>query len=229
MTPTSALVACILLTVAAALRVPGCLPDEDATIVSEDMFPVPDIVASPFRFKNLTITHFTCPSRQALVQQEPPELRDLQSDIHMGGTHHNLGRQNHIVLGSCGLMSNEFESKFNCDQSPGDEPTLSDCSIFATEVVDSFVRPMTVTLPPRAGLVISLFNNTCAFVFLNDDFSDTYDTCVESVTDVFDIMGNECHQRRDGFIGSIQSVRPPGDPFIPNWAVNIVSASSLDS
>jgi hypothetical protein len=40
---------------------------------------------------------------------------------------------------------------------------------------------MTVTLPPRAGLVISLFNNTCAFVFLNDDFGDTYDTCVESV------------------------------------------------
>ncbi|KAJ7281146.1 hypothetical protein C8J57DRAFT_1300949 [Mycena rebaudengoi] len=231
MTPASALVALLLLIGAASLHVPGCLPDEDATIVSEAMFEVPDIVVMPFRFKNLTITHFTCPSRQSLAQRKPSERRDLQSGIRTGGTHHNLERQTPTPIQLCGIMggSELFKSKFNCDQSSGNEPTLSDCGIFATEVIDSFVRPMMVNLPPRAGLVISLFNNTCAFVFLNDDVKDTYATCVESITDIFDNMANKCHSRRDGFIGSVQSRHSPGHPSMFNWAVNIVSASSLDN
>ncbi|KAJ7264648.1 hypothetical protein C8J57DRAFT_1331632, partial [Mycena rebaudengoi] len=175
MIPASALVALLLLTGAASLHVP--------VIVSEAMFEVPDIVAMPFRFKNLTITHFTCPSRQAPAQQKPSERQDLQSGIRTGGTHHNLERRSPTPIQLCGIMggSELFKSKFNCEQSSGNEPTLNDHGIFATEVIDSFVRPMTVTLPPRAGLVISFFNNTCGFVFLNNDVSNTYATCVESI------------------------------------------------
>ncbi|KAJ7277770.1 hypothetical protein C8J57DRAFT_1307985 [Mycena rebaudengoi] len=184
MTPASALVALLLFTGAASLHVPGCLPDEDATIVSEAMFEAPDIVAIPFRFKNLTITRFTCPSREALAQQKPSERQDLQSGIRTGGTHHNLERHSPTPIQLCGMMggSELFKSKFNCEYD-------------------------------------SLFNNTCAFVFLNDDVNNTYATCVESITDIFDNMANECHSRRDGFIGSVQSRRSPGNPSMLNWAV----------
>ncbi|KAJ7261507.1 hypothetical protein C8J57DRAFT_1336424 [Mycena rebaudengoi] len=208
MTPASALVALLLLTGAASLHVPGCLPDEDATIVSEAMFEVPDIVAMPFRFKISTITHFTCPSRQALAQQKPSERQDLQGGVRIGGTHHNLERQTPTPIQLCGIIggSELFKSKFNCEQSSANEPTLNDCGIFATEVIDS-------------EFLISLFNNTCVFVFLNNDVSNTYATCVESITDIFDNMANECHSRRDGFIGSVQSRRSPGNPSALNWAV----------
>lgn len=40
---------------------------------------------------------------------------------------------------------------------------------------------MTVTIPALSGLVVSLLNNTCAFVFLNDDANDTYDTCLHTI------------------------------------------------
>jgi hypothetical protein len=78
------------------------------------MFEVPDIVVMPFRFKNLTITHFTCPSRQSLAQRKPSERRDLQSCIRTGGTHHNLERQTPTPIQLCGIMggSELFKSKF---------------------------------------------------------------------------------------------------------------------
>jgi hypothetical protein len=135
MTPASALVALLLFTGAASLHVPGCLPDEDATIVSEAMFEAPDIVAIPFRFKNLTITRFTCPSREALAQQKPSERQDLQSGIRTGGTHHNLERHSPTPIQLCGMMGGSelfksellwtevaeplvhsfFRGKFNCE------------------------------------------------------------------------------------------------------------------
>jgi hypothetical protein len=214
MNPASALLAFILFTVVATLHVPGCLPDEDATIVSEAMFPVPDLDNPIPRLENLTITHFTCPSR-AQTQTESSELRGSQSGICMAGdTHNNSRRQSPIDL--CGpmegaeLFGGEFPCRdpaeplihsfppgsFNCDQSAGHEPTLSDCNLIDWEVWNSefrfepftrlrisfpsqgFVRPKVVPLLPREGLVLSIANNTCAFVVLNDDFSDTYNTCV---------------------------------------------------
>jgi hypothetical protein len=116
MNPTSALVAFILLAITASLHVPGCLPDEDATIVSEAMFPVPELDNPIPRLENLTITHFTCPSRQAQTQTESPELRGLQSGIHMAGDTHNstatsqpdMSQSSVIVIssiGRCGTVS----------------------------------------------------------------------------------------------------------------------------
>lgn len=89
MTPTSALVAFLLFDVAASLtNDPGCLPDEDAIVVSESMFLVPD----PNNFElltNLTLTHFTCPSRQA-QDQAPNETA--------------LKRQSQTPVDLCGIM-----------------------------------------------------------------------------------------------------------------------------
>ncbi|KAJ7264627.1 hypothetical protein C8J57DRAFT_1623422 [Mycena rebaudengoi] len=211
MNPASALLAFILFTVVATLHVPGCLPDEDATIVSEAMFPVPDLDNPIPRLENLTITHFTCPSR-AQTQTESSELRGSQSGICMAGdTHNNSRRQSPIDL--CGPM--EGAELFGA----GHEPTLSDCNLIDWEVWNSFVRPKVVPLLPREGLVLSIANNTCAFVVLNDDFSDTYNTCVGVITQVFFEVESRCNSPQDGFIGSVQSRRSPGTPAAHNWAV----------
>ncbi|KAJ7264631.1 hypothetical protein C8J57DRAFT_1230406 [Mycena rebaudengoi] len=101
-----------------------------------------------------------------------------------------------------------FESKFNCDQSAGHEPKLSDCDLIDWEVWNSFVRPKIVPLLPREGLVLSIANNTCAFVVLNNDFSDTYSTCVGVITQVFFEVESRCNSPQDGFIGSVQSTPP---------------------
>jgi hypothetical protein len=68
--------------------------------VSEAMFPVPDL-DNPIigLLEILTITQFTCPSRQTQTQTESPELRGSQSGIHMvGDTHNNSRRQSEIDL-----------------------------------------------------------------------------------------------------------------------------------
>ncbi|KAJ7264664.1 hypothetical protein C8J57DRAFT_1512003 [Mycena rebaudengoi] len=207
MNPTSALVAFILLTITASLHVPGCLPDEDAATVSEAMFPVPDL-DNPIigRLEDLTITHFTCPSRQVQTKRD---------------THNSSRRQSPIDL--CGPMEMEgaelFGGKFNYDQSVGHEPKLSDCDLIDWEVWTSFVRPKMVPLLPREGLVLSIVNNTCAFVVLNNDFSDTYITCVGVITQVFFEVESRYNSPQDGFIGSVQSRRSPGSPAAYNWAV----------
>ncbi|KAJ7619025.1 hypothetical protein B0H17DRAFT_1152239 [Mycena rosella] len=101
MTPTSALVVFILLTAAASLHVPGCLPDEDATIVSESIFQVPDPTTGE-TFTNLTLTYFTCPSRQAQGQSEEPEESRA------------LKRQSQAPIDLCGIMDSSavFSSTF---------------------------------------------------------------------------------------------------------------------
>ncbi|KAJ7763483.1 hypothetical protein B0H16DRAFT_1527954 [Mycena metata] len=48
------------------INAPGCLPDEVATVVSESIYPVV-LQAPPVtgEVANLTLTFYTCPSRQA--------------------------------------------------------------------------------------------------------------------------------------------------------------------
>ncbi|KAK7470136.1 hypothetical protein VKT23_001576 [Stygiomarasmius scandens] len=206
MTRILALVALtILVTAAASLHVPGCLPNEDATIVSESTFQVPDLNSGPFE---LILTYFTCPSRERALQNGTLKRRD----------------QNLIEI--CGIMdsSQVFAGTFNCDQAPVDQPTIEDCSAIDDVITDSLIRPMVVTIPALSGLVVSLLNNSCAFVFLNDDTNDTYDTCLHTIPDVgFDIT-EECPQVRDGFIGSVRS---PVQPGVQNWELHIISSSSL--
>lgn len=107
MTPTSALIAFILITAAASLHVPGCLPDEDATIVSESTFQVPDPTTHEETFTNLTLTYFTCPSRQAQAQDEQPEEHDLQNSILRGSRSRGPGalkHQSQTPIDLCGIM-----------------------------------------------------------------------------------------------------------------------------
>ncbi|KAF7335635.1 hypothetical protein MVEN_02218400 [Mycena venus] len=192
MNPTSTLIGFILFAVATALQnVPGCLPDEQATVVTQSIFSVPDPTAppGPGLFTNLTLTYFTCPSRQAPAQSNQPPIQ------------------------ICGAMDGSevfFTATFSCDQAPGNEPKLGDCANINTAVVDSIIRPMTITIPARSGIIMSLFNNTCTYVLLNDDANDTYQTCLNSIPDVgFDIT-EECPQQQDGFIGSVRSAIQPG-------------------
>ncbi|KAJ7107781.1 hypothetical protein C8R44DRAFT_885183 [Mycena epipterygia] len=223
MTPTSVLVAFILFTVAASLHPPGCLPDEDATIVSESIFQVPNPNTGE-TFTNLTLTYFTCPSRQAQAHDGQPKEGGLQTgEEHLRA----LKRQSQTPIDICGILdsSEVFTSTFNCDQASGDLPTLRDCANIDTAVVDSLIRPMSVTIPALSGLIVSLVNNTCAMVFLNDDANDNYATCLHTIPDMdFDIM-EECPPPfRDGFIGSVRS---PIQPGVQNWEVHIASSNSL--
>ncbi|KAJ7454211.1 hypothetical protein FB451DRAFT_1184962 [Mycena latifolia] len=189
MTPTLAFVAFILLTVASSAHLPGCLPDEDATIISESIFQVPDPTTTGVPFTNLTLTYFTCPSRQAQVQHA--QLDERQAPIDLCGFMDDGG-----IFSTC---------TFSCDQALGDEPTLGDCENIMTAVVDSVIRPMTVTIPALSGVAVSLLNNTCAVVFFNDDDNETYDTCLTAISDMSFFITEECPQPRDGFIGSVLS------------------------
>jgi hypothetical protein len=137
MTPTSALVAFILLGVATAFHVPGCLPDEDVTILSAPVFPVIDPTTETFT--NLTITYFTCPSRQAQASE-----RQSQTSIELCGIMESGQVFDSKLVGSvprpapgllfihCNLLGT-----FTCDQVLGDQPTFNDCDNFDAGVVDS--------------------------------------------------------------------------------------------
>ncbi|KAF7346815.1 hypothetical protein MSAN_01820600 [Mycena sanguinolenta] len=134
-------------------------------------------------------------------------------------------RQTPIEL--CGIMDSSavFESTFNCTQGPTNLPKFSDCLDIDDAITDSLIRPMEVVLPPRSGLVVSLINNTCAFVFLNDDAEDTYQTCLHAIPDMAaDMSESVCPNIEDGFIGSVRSLVQPG---VQNWEVHIASSSSL--
>ncbi|KAJ7192399.1 hypothetical protein GGX14DRAFT_406350 [Mycena pura] len=198
MFPTSALVLFVLFTAATSLHAPGCLPDEDATIVSQAMFPAPDPNTGLETLTNLTLTFYTCPSRQAQTQ---PGQSETPIDI-------------------CGIMDSSavFSSTITCLQAPGNLPTVRDCNNIDTAVIDSFSRPMIVTIPPLSGLAVSLPNNTCAFVFLNDDANDTYDTCLHTIPDMGQDIMEECPPAQDGFIGTIRS---PIQPGVQNWEVRM--------
>ncbi|KAJ7765949.1 hypothetical protein DFH07DRAFT_359440 [Mycena maculata] len=228
MTSTSALVAFILFAVVASLNVPGCLPDGDATIVSEAIYQVPDPNTGLETFTNLTLVYFSC------VSSQPEESK----------------RQSQTPIDLCGIMesSEVFDSEFPrrprdllrvhdpsihpyppgtfiCTQGPTDLPTLGDCANIDTAVVDSLIRPMTVIIPPLSGLALHLVNSTCALVFLNDDANNTYETCLTSIPDVYmDMVESECLQTQNGFIGSVRS---PIEPGVQDWELHAVDSSSL--
>ncbi|KAF8212754.1 hypothetical protein K438DRAFT_1170052 [Mycena galopus ATCC 62051] len=84
---------------------------------------------------------------------------------------------------------------------------------------------MEVVIPALSGLIVSLLNNTCAMVFLNDDVNDTYQTCLHTIPDMAQDISEECIGEQDGFIGSVRS---PIQPGVQNWEVQMASASSLD-
>ncbi|KAJ7187271.1 hypothetical protein C8R46DRAFT_1025159 [Mycena filopes] len=104
---------------------PGCVPDETATIFSESVFPVV-LQAPPVtgQIANLTLTAYTCPSRETSAAARL-------------GT--GKRRQNAKPIDVCGIMDSSavFASAFDCTQSQGTLPTLKDCTDFATLVIDS--------------------------------------------------------------------------------------------
>ncbi|KAJ7059414.1 hypothetical protein C8F01DRAFT_1231908 [Mycena amicta] len=205
---TSALFAFLLLTETMSLNVPGCLPDEDATITSQSIYSVPDPTINIGGFTNLTMTFFTCPSRQTRGRA----LQERQTPIDI-----------------CGPINNGevFDGlfTFTCDQTSASVPKLADCNDIDTAIVDSFLRPMPVTVPALSGVVMTLRNNTCAFVFLNDDANDIYDICFQNMPDLgFNIMEECPTPQHDGFVGSVRS---PVQPGVQNWELHIVSSSSL--
>ncbi|KAJ7121822.1 hypothetical protein C8R43DRAFT_1150635 [Mycena crocata] len=196
----------LLATATAALHAPGCLPDEPATITSQSVFQVPDPTTSGEPFTELTLTGFTCASRQPGARARFGVTRVVRDDAG-------------APIDLCGVVENgeifHAGSTFNCDQSEVGFPPVRDCDNIQTAVVESTIRPMRFTIPARAGLIVSLRNNTCAFVFLNDDGEDTYSTCLVAIPDTAFAIQEECpHPARDGFIGSVHSpVREGG----PNW------------
>ncbi|KAF7350098.1 hypothetical protein MVEN_01311900 [Mycena venus] len=202
MLPALTFIPFILFSVVTSVQFPGCLPDEDATIVENPSFPV---FSPTGQITNLTLTYFTCPSRQAQAEPEGAPI--------------NI----------CGIMdsSEVFAGTFNCDQAPGDLPKLADCGDIDTVVFDNLIRPMELSVPAQSGLAVSLPNNTCAIVFLNDDGHDNYQTCLDDVVQILDDLRNAggCPgPLRDGFIGSVRS---PIQPGVQNWEVRITSSSFL--
>ncbi|KAJ6484199.1 hypothetical protein C8R45DRAFT_1000407 [Mycena sanguinolenta] len=207
MTPTSALLAFMFLTVAATLNVPTCPPGEQANVVSESMFPV----VSPFGNNptiNLTLTYFTCPSLQAQARR-----RALKS-------------QGDAPIDVCTGLQDAFEATFGC--SPGDQPSFGDCENIDDTVVDNLIRPMELSIPPLSGVVVTLFNNTCAFVFSNNDANDTYEMELECIPDaLLNIQNSEsCRGKEQGPAFGL-SVPSPANPNGANWALDIVPSSSL--
>ncbi|KAJ7196219.1 hypothetical protein GGX14DRAFT_403420 [Mycena pura] len=101
----------ILFLMVASIQWPGCLPDEEVTIVENSSFPV---FFPTGKTSNLTVTAFTCPSRQALAE---PEGAPIDVD---------------------GLMENGavFFGTFYCDEAPGGLPKLADCLDIDTAVFD---------------------------------------------------------------------------------------------
>ncbi|KAJ6534941.1 hypothetical protein B0H19DRAFT_1080348 [Mycena capillaripes] len=146
-------------------------------------------------------TYFTCPSRQAQGEPEGAPIGVL-----------------------CGNGGEAFAGTFNCDQAPGDLPKPADCGAIDTVVFDNLIRPMSLIVPPQSGIAVSLLNNTCAIVFLNDDGHDTYQTCLDEVVQILDDLsefGRCPGPLRNGFVGSVRS---PIQPGVQNWEVRIASS-----
>ncbi|KAJ7792150.1 hypothetical protein B0H14DRAFT_2932711 [Mycena olivaceomarginata] len=207
MAPTSALLAFMFLTVAASLNVPTCPPGEQANVVSESMFPV----VSPFGNNptiNLTLTYFTCPSLQAQARRGA------------------LKSQSEAPINVCLGLQDGSEATFGC--SPGDQPSFGDCSDIDDTVVDNLIRPLELFIPPLSGVVVTLFNNTCAFVFSNNDANDIYEMELECIPDaLLNIHNSEsCRGKEQGPAFGL-SVPSPANPNGANWALDIVSSSSL--
>ncbi|KAJ7454606.1 hypothetical protein B0H11DRAFT_2287903 [Mycena galericulata] len=208
MAPTSTLLAFMFLTVAASLNVPTCPPDEQANVVSESMFPV----VSPFGNNptiNLTLTYFTCPSLQAQARRGA------------------LKRQSEAPIDVCPGLQDGFDATFGC--SPGDQPPFGDCENIDDTVVDNLIRPLELFIPPLSGVVVTLFNNTCAFVFSNNDASDTYEMELECIPDALLNIQNSksCLGKKEQGPAFGLSVPSPANPNGANWGLNIVPSSYL--
>ncbi|KAJ7688089.1 hypothetical protein B0H14DRAFT_3053785 [Mycena olivaceomarginata] len=205
MAPTSALLAFMFLTVAASLNVPTCPPGEQANVVSESMFPVSPFGNNPTI--NLTLTYFTCPSFR----------------LRLGG---GIKSQSEAPIDVCLGLQDGSEATFGC--SPGDQPSFGDCSDIDDTVVDNLIRPLELFIPPLSGVVVTLFNNTCAFVFSNNDANDIYEMELECIPDaLLNIHNSEsCRGKEQGPAFGL-SVPSPANPNGANWALDIVSSSSL--
>nr|GAT44518.1 predicted protein [Mycena chlorophos] len=181
--------------------VPGCLATEPAIIINQTIF---DVFLPSGAQTNLTLTSFTCPSRQALGPAPPGTPIEL-----------------------CGLMdsSSVFQGTFSCTQGTTGLPLFSDCDLMSNTVVDNLIRPLEITIAPEAGLIVSMDSNTCAMVFLNDDVDDTYQTCLHTIPDLAFDISEECpNPIENGFIGSVRSLVEPG---VQNWEVHIASADEI--
>ncbi|KAJ7210808.1 hypothetical protein GGX14DRAFT_394433 [Mycena pura] len=198
MAPTSALLAFMFLAVAVSLNVPTCPPGEQANVISESIFPV----VFPFGngpIINLTLTVFTCPSLQNHRAQARRGALKRQSGID-------------VCPGQDGI-----DASFNCGV--GNQPSFEDCKIFDDTVGDNFIRPMELFIPPLSGVVLTLFNNTCAFVFSNNDATDTYATELECIPDaIVNFERSESCRGNEGPAFAL-SVPSPADPNGPNWAL----------
>ncbi|KAJ7191796.1 hypothetical protein GGX14DRAFT_597037 [Mycena pura] len=215
MAPTPALLAFMFLTVAASLNVPTCAPGEQANVVSESMFPVvrPLLinsalpVVSPFGNNptiTLTLTFFTCPS-----------LQTHQAQARRGA----LKRQSEAPIDVCPRLQEGFGATFGCG--PGDQPSFGDdCAIIDDTVGDNLIRPLELLIPPLSGVVVTLFNNTCAFVFSNNDANDTYEMELECIPDaLLNIENSEsCRGKEQGPSFGL-SVPSPANPNGANWAL----------
>ncbi|KAJ6477005.1 hypothetical protein C8R45DRAFT_368719 [Mycena sanguinolenta] len=201
------LVLAALYTLAASLQnLPGCLPGEQANIVSQTRYSVPDLPTG-IPLTNATATLFTCPSREAPGDSPPSAPIGLP----------------------CTFNDIFSEGTSNCTQGPTDQPTIKDCSRIDDAIGDSFAQGMNINIPPRAGVVLSLFNDSCVLIFLNDDTNDTYGTCIGGISSLYPIIANDfdwlCPDVQDGFLGSYHSVIQPG---VQNWEWHVATAASLD-
>ncbi|KAJ7895763.1 hypothetical protein B0H13DRAFT_1885467 [Mycena leptocephala] len=73
-------------------------------------------------------------------------------------------------------------------------------------------RPLELFIPPLSGVVVTLFNNTCAFVLSNNDATDTYEMELECIN------SESCRGKEQGPAFGL-SVPSPANPNGANWAL----------
>ncbi|KAJ7040601.1 hypothetical protein C8F04DRAFT_1253920 [Mycena alexandri] len=56
-----------------------------------------------------------------------------------------------------------------------------DCGNINTIATDNLIRVMIVVIPALSGLAVSLPNNTCAMLFLNDNINDDYEASLHTI------------------------------------------------
>ncbi|KAJ7928387.1 hypothetical protein B0H13DRAFT_1860581 [Mycena leptocephala] len=199
--PMLLLVLSTIFKLAASLqKVPGCLSGEQATLTSQTRYVVPDLLFPP-KSDGIPLTNATA-TFFTCPSREAQGDAPLSTPIDLHGPFNNR-----IFF---------EEGTFNCTQGATDQPTIKDCSRMDDAVVDS--KPTQIIIPPHAGVVLSL----------NDDTSDTYDTCVGAISSFYPIIiidsDGLCPQAQDGFLGSY---RPAIQPGIQNWEWQCVAAPLL--
>ncbi|KAJ7807781.1 hypothetical protein B0H13DRAFT_2386230 [Mycena leptocephala] len=134
------------------------------------------------------------------------------------GEQANVVSESMFPVPSGSRSADEFEATFGC--SPGDQPSFGDCSNIDDTVVDNLIRPLELFIPPLSGVVVTLFNNTCAFVLSNNDADDTYEMELECIPDaLLNIQNSEsCRGKKQGPAFGL-SVPSPANPNGANWAL----------